>query len=244
MPVTGSSPSELLHHHPRRGEPPVGCPPRSLRPCECHGVVSHPPFWAKNPPPSTQPTECRQKRITLSPPMQLPSPRNVHVHQHPCKASTPAVTSGALPPVTAAVSVHSTLHCTTVSPMLWLLRWRSPDVSRVRTGNRSVVNHPEYRLLAIDHRHHQPLSVACQPPSAAGQPPSVNRQPQARKVTDSHQLTAGAVKNRENGGNCEKRCKTVFHKVLMPSQRVACSRQHHGHHCHRNSAFTVHSQHT
>ena len=37
--------------------------------------------------------------------------------QHPvCKASIPVATSGALPPVTAAVRVHSTLHHTTVSP--------------------------------------------------------------------------------------------------------------------------------
>ena len=44
-----------------RGLISVQCPPRSLRPCECHGVVSHPHFWAKNLSPSyrsTQPTEC------------------------------------------------------------------------------------------------------------------------------------------------------------------------------------------
>ena len=36
-----------------RGLFAVQSPPRSLRPYECHGVVSHPAFWAKNPSPLT-----------------------------------------------------------------------------------------------------------------------------------------------------------------------------------------------
>ena len=37
-----------------RGVFSVQSPPRSLRPCECHGVVSPPhPLWAKNPSPLT-----------------------------------------------------------------------------------------------------------------------------------------------------------------------------------------------
>ena len=53
------------------------------------------------------------------------------------------VTCGALTPVTAAVRVHSTLHCTPVSPVYvahgpWLRQWRALDASRVRMGNRST----------------------------------------------------------------------------------------------------------
>ena len=63
-----------------------------------------------------------------------------------------------------------------------------------------------------------------------------------RRVHRCHQLTAGAVKNGDNG---ENGVKPVFHKVLMPSQRVACSRQHHGLHCHScfsfYGAFTTHT---
>ena len=59
-------------------------------------------------------------------------------HHPPCKASAPAVTRG--PPVTAAVRVHSTLHCTPVSPVHvvrgpWLRQWRASHASRVRRGN-------------------------------------------------------------------------------------------------------------
>ena len=62
--------------------------------------------------------------------------------QHPpCKASISAVTSGALAPVTAIVRVHSTLHRTTVSPVLRPQQWRSPDASRVGRGNRSTMRH-------------------------------------------------------------------------------------------------------
>ena len=64
------------------------------------------------------------------------------VCQHPlCKASAPVVASGALPPVTAPVSVHSILHRTTVSPVLRLRQWRSPDAARVQRGNHSTVRH-------------------------------------------------------------------------------------------------------
>ena len=46
----------------------------------------------------------------------------------PCRASTPAVTCGALPAVTAAARVHSTLHRTPVSRVYvacgsWLRQW-------------------------------------------------------------------------------------------------------------------------
>ena len=44
-----------------RGLFSVQSPPRSLRPYECHGVVSHPALLGEEPLPcyrSTQPTEC------------------------------------------------------------------------------------------------------------------------------------------------------------------------------------------
>ena len=58
------------------------------------------------------------------------------------RARHPPWWSPAEPPlVTAAVRVQSTLHCTTVSPVLRLRQWQSPDPARVPRGNRSTVSY-------------------------------------------------------------------------------------------------------